>query len=158
MVNNPWNDVNFSNEYGFYCCGIEQGQFNQVGEFDFSSQGSIAVTTHSSSDIETLLVAQVGAFPRDIVARKSLTDLQTRTGTWDNYRPADLMDGLTTTAPPLDTDNDGMPDSWETLRGLNPNNADNSTVMPSDYTAIEEYINGLATQMFNDIIFSNGFE
>lgn len=158
VVNNPWDDTNFQNEYTFSCCGIVDTQFNQVGEFDFTAQGNVTITTHNSSEIEDLLIEQVGAFPRDIVARKSLTDLQTRTGQWDNYRPPDLLDGLIVTLPPADTDGDGMPDSWEIQNGLNPNIADNNTVMPSGYTAIEDYINGLATQMVSDLIFVDGFE
>lgn len=159
-VNNPWNDANFLNEYTFVCCDVVSTQFNQVGQFDFTAQGSVPIITHNSSEIEDLLIEQVGAFPRDIVARKSLTDLQTRTGQWDNYRPANLLDGLTVTTSPTDTDGDGMPDSWELQNGLNPNFVDNNTVMPSGYTAIENYINGVATQLFVDdgMIFENGFE
>jgi hypothetical protein len=69
------------------------------------------------------------------------------------------MDGLTATTPPIDSDDDGMPDSWENANGLNANNgSDHTTIMPSGYTAIEEYINGLATAMFDDLIFINGFD
>lgn len=48
---------------------------------------------------------------------------------------------------PLDTDNDGMPDEWELLHGLNPNDYyDACQVYLSDegYTNIELYINELA--------------
>ena len=159
VVNNPWTNTLFQNEYTFACCGIVSGQFNQSGEFDFTSDGSVSILTHSSNEIEDLLAQQVGAFPRDIVSRTSINDLQTRSGQWDNFRPADLMDGLTVLPPPLDSDNDGMPDSWENQNGLNPNNgSDHNTIMPSGYTAIEEYINGLATAMVTDLIFQNGFE
>ena len=106
-----------------------------------------------------MIIEKAGAFPRDIVSRQSIQDLQTRTGSWGNFRPANLMDGLIPTAPPLDTDDDGMPDTWEQSNGLNANNgSDHATLMPSGYTAIEEYINGLATGMFSDVIFLNGFE
>ena len=45
---------------------------------------------------------------------------------------------------PLDTDQDGMPDAWETARGLNPNNAaDRNTLNLFGYTRVEEYINEL---------------
>ena len=46
-------------------------------------------------------------------------------------------------APYKDADNDGMPDSWETKNGLNPNNAaDASLDRDSDgYTNIEEFLN-----------------
>jgi hypothetical protein len=38
-----------------------------------------------------------------------------------------------------------MADGWEVAHGLDPNDGtDHTTVMPSGYTAIEDYINGLA--------------
>jgi hypothetical protein len=59
----------------------------------------------------------------------------------------------------VDSDDDGMPDAWESSRGLNPQNGnDHTTIMPSGYTAIEEYINGLATQLTDDLIFMTGFD
>ncbi|HEY6021434.1 MAG TPA: hypothetical protein VIY48_16465, partial [Candidatus Paceibacterota bacterium] len=43
---------------------------------------------------------------------------------------------------PVDTDGDGMPDSWELDHGLNPNVADGNADRDGDgYTNIEEYIN-----------------
>ncbi|MDF2930915.1 MAG: pectate lyase [Chryseobacterium sp.] len=46
---------------------------------------------------------------------------------------------------PLDTDNDGMPDAWETANGLNPNVADALAVSTTHapYLNIEVYINDL---------------
>lgn len=47
--------------------------------------------------------------------------------------------------PCQDTDHDGMPDQWETLKRLNPNNpADRNTVAPanSGYTNLEVYLAG----------------
>lgn len=45
---------------------------------------------------------------------------------------------------PLDTDRDGMPDAWESERGLNPNVADNNGDDDGDgYTNIEEYLSCL---------------
>lgn len=45
---------------------------------------------------------------------------------------------------PLDADQDGMPDTWELDRGLNPNKAaDRNNVNLFGYTRIEEYINEL---------------
>jgi autotransporter-associated beta strand protein len=46
----------------------------------------------------------------------------------------------------VDSDNDGMPDNWETSRGLNPNNNSTSewrAVTPSGYTRLEGYLNEL---------------
>jgi len=48
--------------------------------------------------------------------------------------------------PPPDSDHDGMPDSWEAARGLNPNLNDSAQDRNGDgYTNIEEYINGLVS-------------
>ncbi len=44
----------------------------------------------------------------------------------------------------FDTDRDGMPDWWESAKGLNPSVADNNKVNADGYTALEEYLNWLA--------------
>ncbi|HLP77456.1 MAG TPA: pectate lyase [Candidatus Paceibacterota bacterium] len=44
-----------------------------------------------------------------------------------------------------DSDQDGMPDAWETATGLDPNNPeDRNRPAPSGYTQLEEYLNWLA--------------
>ncbi len=109
---------------------------------------AVAEATLFSSQVNVdLLLAQAGAFPRDGMALADNLEIQDRTGDWGKRIPADLMEGLTATTPPLDTDNDGMPDSWELSQGLQPAVADHNTVMASGYTAIEEYINQLADQL-----------
>lgn len=43
--------------------------------------------------------------------------------------------------PLADTDKDGMPDSWETANGMNPNSADNNGDIDGDgFTNLEEYL------------------
>ena len=48
---------------------------------------------------------------------------------------------------PLDTDNDGMPDQWETLKGLSPNDPSDgkTTSLNGIYTNLELYLNELAS-------------
>ena len=58
-------------------------------------------------------------------------------GGYPNYSfsPADV---------PADTDNDGMPDAWETQHRFDPNNA-SDTALDADndgYTNVEEWLNG----------------
>ena len=43
----------------------------------------------------------------------------------------------------VDTDNDGMPDEWETANGTNPNANDAMTIAENGYANIENYINGI---------------
>ena len=60
---------------------------------------------------------------------------------------ADPFTGLAALNRPVgwDTDQDGMPDTWETAHGLNPNVANNNGDFDNDgYTDLEEYLNELA--------------
>lgn len=45
----------------------------------------------------------------------------------------------------VDSDNDGMPDAWETKYGLNPNDPSDAVkdCNGDGYTNIEKYINGI---------------
>ena len=53
---------------------------------------------------------------------------------------------LHTLPAPTDSDNDGMPDEWETSHGLNPHDAsDRNNVAPDGYTWLEKYLNSLIT-------------
>ncbi|MBN1607999.1 MAG: hypothetical protein JW940_15300 [Polyangiaceae bacterium] len=46
--------------------------------------------------------------------------------------------------PPQDSDRDGMPDDWESTRGLDPNSPDDAGDDDADgYTNIEEYLSCL---------------
>ncbi len=60
------------------------------------------------------------------------------TGPWP-----DLATGAP--APPTDSDHDGIPDSWETAHGLDPNNSrDGAAFAKNGYTNVENYLNQLA--------------
>ncbi|MGK0446275.1 MAG: hypothetical protein ACJA2M_000043, partial [Polaribacter sp.] len=69
---------------------------------------------------------------------------------------------------PADSDNDGMPNVWESQNGLNPNNAsDRNTVQPDGYTNLEYFLNGMsiigntATGCSNEVLsfpYSESFE
>lgn len=46
---------------------------------------------------------------------------------------------------PVDTDHDGMPDTWETANGLNPNDAsDRGLIAANGYTNLENYLNSIS--------------
>lgn len=70
-----------------------------------------------------------------------LIDSQTDVGGYPTYESADK---------PADTDNDGMPDEWETAHGLNPNSDDSAGYnLDESYTNIEVYINSLVADVMN---------
>jgi len=124
-------------------------------------------TTLSAEDAYNKIVESVGAsYPRrDQVDNLMITDLQSK-GTTATY--VYVQTDLTTQfgfinggaghvygAPaPLDTDNDGMPDTWEDANGLNKNSADALAVSTSHapYLNIEVYINGLMNEAPKDFI------
>lgn len=55
---------------------------------------------------------------------------------------------LKTATCPTDTDQDGMPDEWETANGLNPNDAaDRNTKSAEGYTMLEVYMNSLVADI-----------
>jgi pectate lyase len=159
-VDNPYTTPGFVAAYSFACCGIQSSQFNAWGEFNFtSSPGYVAIPTTSPAAAYTAVLERAGAWPRDIVNTWAVDETLARTGFWGDRRPANWLQGLTPGTPPADTDNDGMPNTWETSHGLNPaNGADHGTVMPSGYTAIEEYINEVADALLIVGFFVDGFE
>lgn len=53
---------------------------------------------------------------------------------------------------PIDTDNDGMPDQWEEVQGLNKNDAADGVLYTIDkeYTNVEVYLNSLVKSIINN--------
>jgi len=105
------------------------------------------VTTHSADEAYTLVLAGAGATlpARDSVATRIVIEVQSGTGgIIDDEQEVGGWPVLESTTPPTDPDHDGMPDSWETARGLNPSVDDSAGDRDDDgYTNIEEYINGI---------------
>ena len=120
----------------------------------------VAPTVLPSAVVFDNVLTRAGAFPRDVVTRDAVREARDRTGSigcpvrqqldgqGNAPDPHPLMAGLSPSTPPLDSDDDGMPDAWETAQGLNPaDGGDHGTMMPSGYSAIETYINELADQL-----------
>lgn len=77
----------------------------------------------------------------DVRQRKgSIIDSQDQVGGWPELRSK---------APPIDSDDDGMPDSWERRHGLNPHNpADGPADKDNDgYSNLEEYLNSIGVRV-----------
>lgn len=144
IVDNPWTTP-FDHPSFEYLSAPEALRSGTIHDFANATTGYVAPTIAPSQQAMTDVLSCAGAFPRDVVTRRVLDDVQMRTGSWGVVAPSDLMEGLTPTSAPTDGDDDGMPDDWETDNGLDPNDgADHSTVMAGGYTAIETYINELA--------------
>ena len=65
-----------------------------------------------------------------------IIDTPSVVGGWHTYN---------STTAPVDQDHDGIPDSWELCRGLNPlDSADGNRISFTGYTELEDYLNGVA--------------
>lgn len=108
------------------------------------------ITTHTAQEAFPLVLAQAGARPRDQITLRTLSEVRDGSGKWGRNAPANpsntwFLESLGKEKLGQDTDGDGMPDRWERRHGLNPKNSrDHSRVMPSGYTAIEDYLNARA--------------
>jgi len=75
---------------------------------------------------------------------KSVTDSSKKCGIIDSQMDVGGWSILKSIPAPLDTDQDGMPDDWESKNGLNPNNSeDRNNISEDGYTMLEKYINSI---------------
>lgn len=112
--------------------------------------GHAAVTTTNARTAFRDVLSNAGArLPRlDVVDQRVIADTQNGTGRIPVNNIADRGGYPKFNSSPayVDSDKDGMPDSWETQFGLNPQNGkDGSVDNDGDgYTNVEEFLNGTA--------------
>jgi hypothetical protein len=156
---------------------IYNGGNDERADFPFPAA---PVTTHAVLDSYEQVLAHAGCLPKDAVTIRNVNEIKSRSGKWGKTPPdGGLMEGLSPEPPPLDTDNDGIPDEWETVHGLNPNDGDdiytivkwgdsvltyNNIPVPGTenryhgYAYIEYYINELADRLILDALYKNGLD
>ncbi|RJQ68904.1 MAG: pectate lyase [Desulfobacteraceae bacterium] len=118
-----------------------------VSSRPFGSSGVPVKTARAAYD---WVLANAGANPQspDPVDARVIREVKNGTGRIiDKVSEVGGWPTLATGTAPVDSDGDGMPDSWEIARGLNPNYAAdaNSDRDNDGYTNIEEYINSFYT-------------
>src|SRR3954470_2865872 len=104
------------------------------------------VKTVSAKDAVELVLATVGAsLPvRDAVDSRLVNHVRTRTGKLiDSQTEVGGWPELKSGPLDVDTDNDGIPDAWETTHGLDPKNPSDANDLVGGYTNVERYLNGL---------------
>ncbi|OYX83469.1 MAG: hypothetical protein B7Y83_11345 [Flavobacteriales bacterium 32-34-25] len=125
------------------------------------------VTTHSATKAYELVLDHVGAsLYRDAVDKRAIDDTRSGTatimnggnGSTNGYIDTPSAAGgwpeLPTAEAPVDTDGDGMPNAWETEKGLDAANATdgNLKTLDEEYTNIEVYINSIVKHI-TEILF-----
>ena len=126
--------------------GMFSGLFTQTGSA--FAMPAPAVTQHSAPEAYERVLAFVGATAtkRDLVDSNIVRNVRAQTGHIINSQyEVGGWPTLASTPTPLDTDQDGMPDWWEILIGLNKSIAsDGILTNTTGYTRLEEYLNWLA--------------
>ena len=112
--------------------------------------GSPVINSYESSYLSAFeardyVLENAGALPRDAIDQRIVNQFYSNKG--KIIADEDEVGGFKTTkggSYPNDSDNDGMPDSWEAANNLNPNVKDHNGDKDGDgYTNIEEYINSI---------------
>lgn len=121
------------------------------GLYDFDSYAYAASDFQTAQEAFQTVLDTVGCFPRDTVERRLIRETRDNTYTYQGSKakkkgiidtPSDAEGFFEYPQVPAltDTDLDGMPDEWEQVFGLDPDNADNNRIHESGYTALEVYL------------------
>lgn len=122
-----------------------------TGRYDFDTYAYAAADYQTAEEAYQTVLDTVGCWPRDRVEMRLIKD--TREGTYtyvgskskkkgviDLPTDAEGFYAYRQAAPSLDSDQDGMPDEWETANGCDPQVADQNKLHTSGYTMLEMYL------------------
>lgn len=140
------------------------------GPYDFDTYAYAASNYESAQEAFHTVLDTAGCFPRDSVSLRLVKD--TRDGTYtytgsktgkkgiiDLETDAEGFYAYPQAEPLTDTDQDGMPDSWELTLGLDPNTPDNNRQYGEGYTVLEVYLHYRMTgQMMPGDVWAEGVE
>ena len=126
---------------------------------------SYGVTTHTAQDAYNKVLAFSGAsLVRDLVDTRIVSEVTNGNATYmtggngsvngiiDTQATVGGWPVLNSTTAPVDTDNDGMPDDWETAKGLNPASSGDAQLLTVDgkYPNVEVYINSIVSAIIEN--------
>ena len=128
--------------------GIDGNKYKKLD----SPWPAMAIKEESPQDAYAAVLAHAGcSIPkRDAVDARIIKEVRNGTATHGKNgiiaTPADVggWPTLRSGTAPVDSDHDGMPDSWEDSKGLNKNDSeDRNKIGPDGYTMLEKYLNSL---------------
>lgn len=113
----------------------------------FSGQSTVGATLPTRDSVDARILSQLTTYMVNPGAANTVpVPGGPNGGLLDDPAQVGGYPSLAAGTAPTDTDHDGIPDSWETAHGLNPNDAsDRNNIAPSGYTWIEEYLNSLVS-------------
>ncbi len=157
VTNDNWLGVDMHSTFSTYAPGVTKNDIRSDTEFPFAP-----LTLHTAEKAYEKILGYVGAsLVRDSVDLRIIHDTETGTVTYPdggNGSKNGLIDTqsavggwpvLQTGDSPTDTDEDGMPDEWETANNLNPEDPGDAQLKSVDglYPNVEVYINSLVSSI-----------
>lgn len=133
----------------YWDCNADSTEFS--GLYDFDSYAYAASDFQNASDAYQTVLDTAGCFPRDHVENRLIRETRDNTYTYtgsnagkkgviDLETDAEGFYDYPQVAALVDTDQDGMPDEWESANGCNPTMPDNNVRHASGYTMLEMYL------------------
>ena len=121
------------------------------GRYDFDMYAYAVGDYQTADEAYQTVLDTAGCFPRDHVELRLVDDTRNKKATYsgasrgngiiDTEEDAEGFYDYPEVAALTDTDQDGMPDVWESANGCDPNVADNNVRHASGYTMLEMYLN-----------------
>ncbi|WP_297094454.1 T9SS type A sorting domain-containing protein [uncultured Draconibacterium sp.] len=157
VTQDNWDGVNMHSTFSTYAPGVTKDDIKSDSEYETGE-----VITHSAEEAYLKVLDFVGAsLAYDSVDTRIIAETATGTVTFTdggNGSSNGLIDTqgavggwplLKSNDAPDDTDEDGMPDDWETAQGLNPNDPADAKLTTVDgiYPNLEVYINSLVAEI-----------
>jgi len=109
-----------------------------------NSDSAIDINADTAENAYTSVLATAGASRvRDSVDTRLAAEVSNETGAMINSQnDVGGFPLLNSASAPIDTDQDGIPDTWENARGLNPNDPNDATIIDGNgYSYLENYLN-----------------
>lgn len=146
--------VSADNSLGIKMSGATSGaNKTEIVQAPYQADGFEHITLVSAQDCYQPVLDRAGAtYPyRDAIDARIVSETVNNTGRYINTEdevggyPARTVER----AADFDTDQDGIPDEWETAHGLNPDDAsDSKKINPvTGYAYVEDYFNGLVEEV-----------
>jgi hypothetical protein len=152
-----WQGVSLHSTFSSFAPTITKNDIKSETEFPVDP-----VTNHSAQVAYEKVLSYAGAsLARDTIDKRIVDDTRTGTakviiggngstnGIIDTQSAVGGWPVLNSTPAPIDSDNDGMPDSWENAHSLNKNDPDDAILTSFDdsYPNIEVYLNSLVADI-----------
>ena len=144
----------------FYCCNDYPLELNpdptsRLAQNRTTRHPFPSITYTPALNLASVLPNRVGAWPRDPMDTRLLLPIRENrfdpaSSSTNPYGDAYLTSYFgSAPTPPVDTVSDGMPDDWESTKGLNPGVADHNGIQLSTvgYTNLEVYLHELADRL-----------